>query len=185
MATFPTPPPPICQIFHPSPSASFPTSHCHLVVNRLLNLSLFVPRPTTSTVVITVEVWIITPRSADCPPSQRNATIARASHTWWLSVPTRRWLPLLRTNTRLPRPSVQGPRPTSTVQRRRSTPALLPWRGPPPPWKSPTREGPGPRGGGNPENQPAGSNLSALTSGSCSFCQSRIPEAHPPHLPHT
>lgn len=141
---------------YPSPSASFLLLYCHLVVSSVYKLS--VSPPPTSTVVITVEVWIITPRSVDCPPSQRNATTARASHTWWLSVPTRRWRPVLRTNTRLPRPSVQEPRPTSTVQRRRSRPARLHWRGHPPPRRSPTHEGPGPRGGGNPEN-----NLEAQT----------------------
>lgn len=121
------------------------------------------------------------PRSADCPPSQRNATTARASRTWWLSVPTRRWRPALRTNPRLPRPSVQGLRPTSTLQRRRSTPALLRWRGPPPPQRSPTPEAPGPRGGGNAENDPQGPVLSALTSDPRFSCQSRTPEAPPPH----
>lgn len=123
------------------------------------------------------------PRSADCPPSQRNATTARASRTWWLSVPTRRWRPALRTNPRLPRPSVQGLRPTSTLQRRRSTPALLRWRGPPPPQRSPTPEAPGPRGGGNAENDPQGPVLSALTSDPRFSCQSRTPEAPPPHPP--
>lgn len=119
------------------------------------------------------------PRSAVCPPSQRSATTARASCTWWLSVPTRRWRPALRTNPRLPRPSVQGLRPTSTLQRRRSTPALLRWRGPPPPQRSPTQEAPGPRGGGNAENDPQGPVLSAPTSDSCFPCQSRTPEAPP------
>lgn len=123
------------------------------------------------------------PRSAVCPPSQRSATTARASRTWWLSVPTRRWRPALRTNPRLPRPSVQGLRPTSTLQRRRSTPALLRWRGPPPPQRSPTQEAPGPRGGGNAENDPQGPVLSAPTSDSCFSCQSRTPEAPPPHPP--
>lgn len=138
-------------------SASSAAPCCHLAASSAYKLPVFfLP---TSTVVITVEVWIITPRSADCPPSQRNATTARASHTWWLSVPTRRWRPVLRTNTRLPRPSVQGPRPTSTVQKRRSTPALLHWRGPPPPRRSPTHEGPGPRGGRSPKNNLQGQTI--------------------------
>lgn len=112
--------------------------------------------PPSSAAVITVEVWITMPRSVAYPPSQRNATTARASRTWWLSVPTRRWRPpqALRTNMRLPRPSARGPGPTSAPQRRRSAPARLPWRVPPPPPRSPTHAAPGPRGGGNPENSP-------------------------------
>ena len=107
--------------------------------------------------VITVEVWITMPRSVACPPSQRNATTARALRTWWLSAPTRRWRPpqALRTNMRLPRPPAQGPGPTSAPRRRRSAPARLPWRAPPHPPRSPTHTAaPAPRGGGNPENNP-------------------------------
>lgn len=104
--------------------------------------------------VITVEVWITMPRSVACPPSQRNATTARASHTWWLSAPTRHWRQALRTNTRLPRPSAQGLGPTFAPQRRRSAQARPHWRGPPPPPRNPTHVAPGPRGGGNPKNSP-------------------------------
>lgn len=113
--------------------------------------SLSHPSPTA---VITVEVWITTPRSVACPPSQRNATTARASCTWWLSVPTRRWCPpqALRTNMCLPRPPAQGQCRTSVPQRRRSALARLPWMAPPLPQRSPTlTAAPGPRGGGIPE----------------------------------
>lgn len=110
-----------------------------------------------SAAVITVEVWIIMPRSVACPPSQRNATTARASHTWWLSVRTRRWRPpqALRTHMRLPRP----PRPqlglTSAPQKRSSALARLPRRDPPLPPRNPTPSGAhGPKGGGNLENEP-------------------------------
>lgn len=94
------------------------------------------------------------PRSVACPPSQRNATTARASRTWWLSVPTRRWRPpqALRTNMRLPRPLAQGPGLTSLSQRKRSALARLLWRAPPLPPRSPIHNvALGPRGGGNPE----------------------------------
>lgn len=106
--------------------------------------------------VITVEVWITMPRSVACPPSQRNATTARASRTWWLSVPTRRWRPpqALRTNMRLPRPLAQGPGHISVPQRRRgSVLAPLLWRGPPPPPRSLRHiVASEPTGGRNPEN---------------------------------
>lgn len=120
----------------------------------LIVLCVLCMSPPSSAAVITVEVWITMPRSVACPPSQRNATTARASRTWWLSVPTRRWrLPqALRTNMRLPRPPARGPGPTSVPQRRRSAPALLPWKAPPHPLRSHTHTAaPGPRGGGNPE----------------------------------
>lgn len=114
--------------------------------------------PLYSVAVITVEVWITMPRSVACPPSQRNATTARASRTWWLSVPTRRWRSpqALRTNMCLPRPPARGPGCTSVPQRRRgSVLARLLWRAPPPPRRSPKHTVvPEPTGGRNPENSP-------------------------------
>ena len=103
----------------------------------------------SATAVITVEVWTTTLRNVTCPPSQRNATTARASRTWWLSVHTRRWCPLqaLRTPTPLP----QGlPGPTSTYRRRRSSRAPPRQRAPRPPQRSPRRTET-PRSGENPE----------------------------------
>lgn len=38
-------PPPICPIFLPSPPASFPVSHCPLVVAPVHNMSVFLPPP--------------------------------------------------------------------------------------------------------------------------------------------
>lgn len=106
--------------------------------------------------VITVEVWITMPRSVACPLSQRNATTARASCTWWHSVHRRRWRPpqALRTNTRLPRPPAQAlrPGPTSAPPKKRSGPARLPWRAPHLPPRSRTHTAaPAPKGGGNTE----------------------------------
>lgn len=128
--------------------------------------------------VITVEVWITMPRSVACPPSQRNATTARASRTWWLSVPTRRWRPpqALRTNMRLPRPLAQGPGHISVPQRRRgSVPAHLLWRAPPP--RSPSHTvASEPTGGRNPEKQPIEVYLSLLTPDPHVSLQSRIPK---------
>lgn len=118
------------------------------------------------------------PRSATCPHSQRNATTARASRTWWLSVHIRRWRPLqaLRNNKRLPRRSAQGQGPT--IWRRKSAPARLLSRAPPPPPRSRTHTvAPGPRGGGNPENSPSSQRLSSIKD---------IPEAPSLlHLPRT
>ena len=88
-------------------------------------------------------------KECDLPPSQRNATTARASRTWWPSVHTRRWCPLqvLRTPTPLP----QGlPGPTSTYRRRRSSRAPPRQRAPCPPQRSPRRTEM-PKSGGNPE----------------------------------
>lgn len=125
------------------------------------------------------------PRSVACPPSQRNATTARASRTWWPSVPTRRWHRALRTNMRLPQPSAQRAGPTSAPQRRRSAQARPRWRAPPPPRRSPTYA-PGPGGGGNPEISLQEVNLTRLNPRISP--QSRIaepPPPPPPHLPHT
>lgn len=141
--------------------------------------SVFSMSPPSNAAVITVEVWITMPRSVACPLSQRNATTARASRTWWLSVPTRRWrLPqALRTNMRLPRPPAQGPGPISVPQRRRSAPARLLWRAPPPPLRSPTHTvAPGPRGGGNPETARRGEPFTAKPPDPHVSPQSRIPE---------
>lgn len=134
--------------------------------------------------VITVEVWITMPRSVACPPSQRNATTARASRTWWLSVPTRRWCPpqALRTNMRLPRPPAQGPGPTSAPQRRRSALARPLWKAPPPPPRSPTHiVSPGPRGGGNPETVCRGE---PFTPNPWPYCLPSIMATWSPTTPH-
>lgn len=96
--------------------------------------------------VITVEVWTTMPRSVACPPSQRNATTARASGTWWPSVPTRCWRPPQAFRI----PCTPLPRPTCTPQTRSSGRDRPPLRAPRPPQRSyPSRIALAPRGGGN------------------------------------